>query len=186
MTRIMKAKTMMTALLGSMFLLTACGGSKTVEVKDAKVGAGTSAPRYEVIANAVSAVPGQYEMTWAKSSEYNGFTQFNITLKVRLEKRIDLESDPMLKKEVLGNLMFKLVPLDADGREFTPEFTSIVWKVGKTFGDTDEDLAKLRDLLTTGEVGSEVEINFFCMPNKESESDAVKEKTEKIQLFVGV
>ncbi len=186
----MKTKTMMMTLLGGLLLLTACGsGSKTIEVKDAKVEVGTSAPRYALVGNAISVVPGQYEMTWAKSKEYSeGFTQFNVTLKVRLEQKIDVTSDDMLQKEVMGTLggmLLKVKPLDIDGRDFTGN-TNIVWIMGKTFNDKDEDILKLRELLTNSEVGTVVEINFFCMPTTESDRNLVIEKTEQIQLYVGV
>lgn len=184
----MKTKTLMVALLGSMLLLTACGsGSKTVEVKDAKVAAGTSNPDYATIANAISAVPGQYEMTWAKSREYSeGFTQFNLTLKIRLEEKLTGEIVEKLNKDTMLSLLLKLDVLDIDGREFAPQYSTIVWSVGKTFGDRDEDLAKIKELLTNSEVGTVAEINFYCMPTKDSEREMVIEKTEQIQVRVGV
>lgn len=184
----MKTKTLMVALLGTMLLVTACGsGSKTVEVKNTKVAAGTSSPEYATIANAISAIPGQYEMTWAKSREYSeGFTQFNLTLKIRLEEKLDGEIAEKLNKDTMLSLLLKLNVLDIDGREFAPQYSTIVWSVGKTFGDRDEDLAKIKELLTNSEVGTVAEINFYCMPTKDSEREMVIEKTEQIQLCVGV
>ena len=184
----MKTKTMMMTLLGGLLLLTACGsGSKTVEVKNAKVAAGTSNPDYATVANAISAVPGQYEMTWAKSREYSeGFTQFNLTLKIRLEEKLTGEILEKLNKDTMLSLLLKLDILDIDGREFAPQYSTIVWSVGKTFGDRDEDLAKIKELLTNSEVGTVAEINFYCMPTKDSEREMVIEKTEQVQVRVGV
>ena len=184
----MKTKTMMMTLLGGLLLLTACGsGSKTVEVKNAKVAAGTSNPDYATVANAISAVPGQYEMAWAKSREYSeGFTQFNLTLKIRLEEKLTGEILEKLNKDTMLSLLLKLDILDIDGREFAPQYSTIVWSVGKTFGDRDEDLAKIKELLTNSEVGTVAEINFYCMPTKDSEREMVIEKTEQVQVRVGV
>lgn len=184
----MKTKTMMMTLLGGLLLLTACGsGSKTVEVKNAKVAAGTSNPDYATVANAISAVPGQYEMTWAKSREYSeGFTQFNLTLKIRLEEKLTGEILEKLNKDTMLSLLLKLDVLDIDGREFAPQYSTIVWSVGKTIGDRDEDLAKIKELLTNSEVGTVAEINFYCMPTKDSEREMVIEKTEQVQVRVGV
>lgn len=161
-------------------MLCSCGGgSKTLNVQNPKMVADED--YYKVASEAISIVPGEYELTWQKSNEYKEFTQFNLKLKIRLDKKINFEEyEDIDTKYYSMNLDF----LNNEGVNISSTGL-LVCSIGKTFQDKDEDVAALRDLYHA-ETGTVKEINFFCMPTNDSDREAIIDNAENVQGKVSI
>ena len=152
-------------LLCTMFMVSSCmSGSKDVEVLE-KVVVENGGLNQEQYSEAISVVPGQYELTWTRPFSLLKNPQANIKIKLRLNKKIENDSygNPQKMWDSLDSnpsIHFSLQPVDRDLFD-KDDYGIPRFHPGEDLFYEQEN-KKMRDLLFNSEVGTIVEINFFA------------------------
>ncbi len=166
-------------------LLTACGGSgsKTLEISKLEIVPYDNNELFKASTELFSVVPGSYELSWHPSNEYKEYSMFNITLKLRLEKKIDWGTIEIDDRNLSDLSTIGIDFLDADGNFVAQDPAQLCCFVGKSTNDDKDDKMKLAKLLTEGNVGDVAEITFQCMPLTETDKEALIDKASAIRVY---